>query len=236
MHDFGKLVYLDLHKTGSTLVSKFLTCACILPLVREEKHEPIKGRPRRGTFYFVTIRHPLRQYSSLFRYGLDRKGGLFERLSSRGLANLYTRENGAFNRWLMFMLDFENARHMGEGFERVPESYKLGFLSYRYLMLTLPRAKKTILRKSVHLDIVEYHNEMNFVDLIIRNEELTDGLKRLATEIRPEFFDQCKVREFFSEDRRTNVATIKADSIGEVAEDVLKLISVKERVLLKLYA
>lgn len=235
MHDFGKIVYLDLHKTGSTLVSRFLNDTCVLPLVREEKHERVWGRPKRKTFYFITVRHPVSQYSSLFRYGLDGRGGLFERLASQGFGMLYNRRHGAFNHWLKFVLDWRNSCYLGEGFERVPQNYELGFLSYRYLMLALPRSEKSIFKKPGNMDILEYARRLSFVDHVLKNEELNEGLKRLALEVRPEFFDEWKVRKFFQEDLRTNVAMTDADSIGEVDDDIRNLISVKERVLMSFY-
>lgn len=236
MHDFGKLVYLDLQKTGSTFVSRFLRETCNLRELREWKHGRLNSRAKRSTFYFVTVRHPLALYSSLFRYGLDGRGGLYGRLSQLGKAQLYRSDESAFNEWLRFVLDYRNAAYLGEGFERVPESFNLGFLSYRYLMVCLTRPQRTLLRKPAAIDVVDYAREKSIVDHVIFNERLNDGLIELSTKIKPEYFDQQKVREFFQEEERVNAAKTEASKLGGVEEELCALIGQKERVLLSLYS
>lgn len=236
MHDFGKLVYLDLQKTGSTFVSRFLNETCALSLIKESKHGRINSRPDRGAFYFITVRHPISQYGSLFRYGLDRRGALYHRLALRGYADLYAREPDAFNRWLRFVLQHENAAALGEGFERIPREYNLGFMSYRYLMLSLARPEKTLLHKPKTVDLLQYAREMSIVNHIIFNETLNEGVKTLATQLKPEFFDQDRVSAFFAKEQRVNASTTPEETLGKIADDVHELIRSKERVLLSLYS
>jgi hypothetical protein len=235
MHDFGKLVYLDLQKTGSTFVSRFLRQTCILRELREWKHGPLNVRPKKGTYYFITVRHPVAQYSSLFRYGLDGRGGLYKRLLQVGRAELYNSGADAFSSWLRFVLDYRNAALLGEGFERVPEDYDLGFLSYRYLMLSLAMPERTLLAKPAGTDVLHYAREKSIVDHIVYNERLNEGLLELATKIKPEYFNQEKVAQFFLDIRRTNEARIKADEIGTISPELYSMVSRKERVLLNLY-
>jgi len=236
MHDFGKLVYLDLHKTGSTFVSQFLNETCALPVVKELKHGRIY-RPdyRKSAFYFITVRHPISQYSSLFRYGLDRRGGLYERLAKLGKADLYRSGAVSFNQWLRFVLNFANAGLLEEGFERIPEAFNLGLLSYRYLMLSLARPERTILKKPRGISLLQYSREKSIVSYVIRNESLNEGLLELAKKIKPQYFDQGKVEEFFRRQRKANVSTVKAEEIEEIDEDVRGLIEEKERILLEFY-
>jgi len=236
MHDFGKLVYLDLHKSGSTFVSQFLNQTCSLPLVREWKHQRI-GRwdYRKAAFYFITIRHPISQYSSLFRYGLDRRGGLYERLAKLGKAELYGGDAQSFNRWLRFVLDFANAPLLGEGLEKIPEEYNLGLLSFRYLMLSLHRPEKTLLKKPKDVDLMDYVRRKSIVNYVILNEDLNDGLLELAKNIRPQYFDQTKVEDFFRNQKKVNASTVKAEEIAGIDEDVRALIERKERILLEFY-
>lgn len=236
MHDFGKLVYLDLQKTGSTFVSRFLNETCTLALIKESKHERIHSRPDRAVFHFITVRHPISQYSSLFRYGLDRQGALYDHLAQRGDAGLYAREPEAFSRWLRFVLQYENAAALGEGFERIPREYNLGFLSYRYLMLSFARPEKTLLRKPKNVDLLEYAREKSIVNHVVFNETLNQGLMTLATQLKPEFFDQDRVAAFFAKGQRVNASTTPKERLGEIADDVHELIRSKERVLLSLYS
>ncbi len=236
MHDFGQLVYLDLQKTGSTFVSRFLNETCTLALVKESKHGRIGTRPNRSAFYFITIRRPVSQYSSLFRYGLDRRGALYKNFEKQGKADLYSRAPDAFNEWLRFMLEYENAAVLGEGFERIPKTYNLGFMSYRYLMLSLSRPEKTILKKPKHVDLLQYARDESIVDHVIFNEKLNEGLKELATQLKPEFFDQERVAAFFRDEERVNASTTEAHELGAIADDVREMIGSKERILLSFYA
>jgi hypothetical protein len=236
MHDFGRLVYLDLQKTGSTFVSRFLNETCALPLVKESKHTRIQSRPDRAAFYFITVRNPVSQYSSLFRYGLDRRGALYKNFEKYGKAHLYSRAPGSFNEWLRFILEQENAAVLGEGFERIPRSYNLGFLSYRYLMLSLSRPEKTILKKPRDVDLLQYARDESIVNHVIFNEKLNDGLKELATNLKPEFFDQERVAAFFRNEERVNASITQAHEVGAIADDVREMIMSKERVLLSFYA
>lgn len=237
MHDFGKLVYLDLHKSGSTFVSQFLTETCTLPLVREWKHQRIsRWRHRKSAFYFITVRHPISQYSSLFRYGLDRRGGLYERLERAGRADLYRSDAASFNHWLRFVLNFENAALLGEGLEKIPKEFNLGLLSYRYLMLAILSPERTLSKKPRSVSLSEYVRERTIVNYVIRNENLNEGLTELATKLRPAYFDQGKVEEFFALKRKVNMSTVKSEEIDRIDGDVKKLIEEKEHILLEFYS
>lgn len=236
MHDLGKLVYLDLQKSGSTFVSRFLNETCTLPLVKAWKHGRI-GRwdYRRDAFYFITIRNPIAQYSSLFRYGLDGRGGLYERLAEAGKADLYQNSSRAYNQWLRFVLDFKNAGLLGEDFERIPEEFNLGLLSYRYVMLSMVRPEKTVLKKPKGVDLLQFVKEKSIVDYVIRSEQLNEGLLELARDIKPEYFDQAKVQEFLNQRIKVNVSTVAAEELDELDRDVLQLITEKEKILLEFY-
>jgi hypothetical protein len=89
MHDFGEIVYLDLQKTGSTFVSEFLKFACVCPEQKFQKHGWITEDLRSSATYFITVRHPHGLYSSLYRYGLDRKGAIYNRLQRAGRLSTY---------------------------------------------------------------------------------------------------------------------------------------------------
>ena len=74
MHDFGKIVYLEMQKTGSTFVNSFLRECCLLEEISYKKHGVVRDDYASDKFYFITIRHPYDLYSSLYRYGLDGQG------------------------------------------------------------------------------------------------------------------------------------------------------------------
>ena len=65
MYDYGKLVYLDLQKTGSRFVVDFLEATCKLSLRSGDEHTFVREDYDPDTYYFITVRHPETQYSSL---------------------------------------------------------------------------------------------------------------------------------------------------------------------------
>ena len=134
MYDFGKLIYLDLNKTGSKFVLSFLNECLRFELDKSREHEPVRDDYSPNAFYLISVRHPYAQYSSLFRYGLDKKGLVYQRLCQAGNASLYNKEN--YNDWLTFVLDPRNAKVLGEDYEKIPKSIDIGFLSYRFLKLS----------------------------------------------------------------------------------------------------
>ena len=85
MIDFGKIVYLDVQKTGSSFVARFLGECTTLPERSRHRHAPAKAL-RPDAFYFTTVRAPLSQYISLFQYGLQGRGGMVERFREAGMA------------------------------------------------------------------------------------------------------------------------------------------------------
>ena len=128
MHDFGKIVYLDLHKTGSTYISAFLTACCLLTENKFSKHDWIRADYDSNNFYFISIRHPLSLYSSLYRYGLDGKGDVYNRLRKSNNLSTYS----SFNSFVEFLIDERNADLLGYGYNQIYAKH-IGFMSFRFL-------------------------------------------------------------------------------------------------------
>ncbi|MGH9343253.1 MAG: hypothetical protein ACRD19_05770 [Terriglobia bacterium] len=156
-------------------------------------------------------------------------------MAKLGKSELYRGDARSFNHWLRFVLDFANAPLLGEGVETIPEEYNLGLLSFRYLMLSLHRPEKTLLKKPRDVNLTEYVRRKSIVNYVILNESLNEGLLELARNIKPQYFDQAKVEEFFRNQKMVNASTVKADEIAEIDEDVRVLIEDKERILLEFY-
>lgn len=235
MHDFGKIVYLDLQKTGSTYVSRFLNEACTLPLVREIKHGRIEGGRNPDAFHFITIRHPLAQYRSLYRYGLDGRGGLFARLDAAGHGGLYRDSTQAFNDWLIFLLDPAHAGLLGEDHAATAKRFDLGFLSHRFAMLALADPLKTLRRLRWRWNKDAAIRSALIVDLVIRQEALKEGLSELAHVLRPDCFDQARARAFLGADQSVN-ASVKGEGTALVPDpDVEARLRHRERLLFGYY-
>ena len=71
--------YLDLHKTGCTFVREaLLYSSAISPYFNRKHSRPIFNEPK----VIMTCRSPVSLYLSLWRYGVDRKGGLYSYFAS----------------------------------------------------------------------------------------------------------------------------------------------------------
>ena len=88
MIEFDTYCYLQNHKTGCTFVETFLRRFSAEPVRQYHKHAALAARLK-GKFTFVNVRNPVDVYLSLYHYGLDGKGELFERLKAAGQAGLY---------------------------------------------------------------------------------------------------------------------------------------------------
>ena len=233
MYDLGDLVYLDLNKTGSKFVLDFLKKCSTLHLKSEAEHEPIRESYNPKAFHFITVRHPYSQYSSLFRYGLDGKGWICRRINESGNKHLYKAEN--FNKWLGFVLDKSNASLLGEGYDQLPSAYELGFLSFRYLRLSLIFPLKTLALYKSLIDPVSSAMRASIVDYVIKNEELNSGLEKFATAVKPEFFHQSRVEQFFERAKKVNESKTKEIDIEPVSDQNKEIIERKEFLLMRLY-
>jgi hypothetical protein len=230
VHDFGKIAYLDLHKTGSSYVSLFLNECCLLPQVRFEKHDWAREDYNPDCFYFITIRNPVDLYSSLYRYGLERKGNLFYQL---GLANcLHAFQS--FDTFVSFCLDPQNGDLLGLNYKK-EYAEELGFMSFRFLTLSLQYPMRRMEEFSRNgKSIIELEAEM-ITKLEIRNENLIADLRRLAHDIKPQFFDQKKAEVFLKTSTKINASKTKSIAIGELSSSTHAMLLEKEQLLASRY-
>jgi hypothetical protein len=76
MLSYDSFIYLDLEKTGCTFLRETLKVICASRPVQDIKHLPLQALP--AVPRIMTIRHPLNYYVSLWKYGLDGRGGFYE--------------------------------------------------------------------------------------------------------------------------------------------------------------
>ena len=232
MHDFGKIVYLEMQKSGSTFVNKFLKECCLLKEIKRQKHDVIRDDYDREKFYFITIRHPFDLYSSLYRFGLDGRGAIHMRLEALGKTACYK----SFNSFIEFVIDPKNALYLGEGYSEQIAN-QVGIMSFRFMRLSLQFPLKqmaTTLASGVGLLDLE---DKFITNLEIRNENLNSELMRLSTELFPDLFNQEKVARFFDDNGRVNASTTSNDGrFRDEMERVLALIEKKEALLLSRYS
>lgn len=230
MHDFGEIAYLELHKTGSTYVNQFLNSCCRLAPLRFSKHDSVREDYRSDCFYFITIRNPNDMWSSLYRFGLDKKGGVFNRLSKVGLLDCYE----SFEKFVNFCLDEENANLLGDNFNR-EISERVGFMSFRFMKLSLQFPMQQInqcIQDGLSLDTLE---PRFITKLEIKNEALNKELKKLSLDLFPEYFDIIKVQNFLEDNSKINESQTPKTIVDSLTDDTLERMWSKEWLLMSRY-
>jgi hypothetical protein len=212
---------------------EFFRNTCKLEAVYKDGHGRVKARFDPTKFYFITVRHPVGQYVSLFRFGLDRKGALFQRLNKSGLADdLYREGNEGFNRWLAYILDPANAKTVEPPY-RLAAHLGIGLQSYRFLSFALRRSQKVFQEAKDYDDLVARFRTGSILNHVIRNENLSEGLRHLATELFPQHFDQDKVAGFLAASTRVNAAKSSSAALYEPLGEIRDLLEEKEKFLLR---
>lgn len=231
MHDFGSLVYLDLHKTGSSFVSAFLRHAAILPEVKFIKHEWIREDYRAEATYFITVRQPLSLYSSLYRYGLDGRGEVRSRLESHGALGAYA----SFDHFVDFALEPRNAPLLGYGYDD-DIARETGFMSFRYMKLSLVFPMRRIrAQMAVGRPLAELRQDF-ITSHILKNETLNADLARLSLELLPQYFDAAKARAFLARPQRLNESATAAQEVRLTSTALRGELARREELLQSLYA
>lgn len=185
MDEYPSVCYLDVQKTGSTFVSAFLREHLVEKRVRFAKH----GRMRDGydpqKLHIITCRHPLAQYRSLFRFGLEGQGMLRRALGAQGLARFYEAGEGGFAEWLDFVLAPANSEVLREGYARAPAGL-IGFQTFRFLALSFQKPLETLAPLKSREAIRTAWETKRIVGKVLRTETLNADLAALVeTDLRP---------------------------------------------------
>ncbi len=173
-----RIAYLRLQKTGSSHVLRALKMTC--PGQQGEMHgrlpESILSSDR---IVAASVRNPWDWYVSVWAYGCDGEGVLFDRLTGprqilghgyrksllTGMSNFMheflrsrrpwretysdSSSPALFRRWLTALLDPQRSRELGESFGRSSLSRFAGFYTYRYCWL-FHRTVEHLYNGSVH--------------------------------------------------------------------------------------
>lgn len=213
MEDYGRFCYLDVQKTGSEFITAFLSACARKPVLLSRKHAPIRsgwplsrapGIYRKRTFYFNSVRHPFNYYPSLYNYGCDGRGGLHLNLSRAGRADLYGGTERDFFRWLDHVLDTANAADLAERYDEVAQT-GLGFLSFRFLRLSLVDPLRHLAGARTMDDLHALHARRNICAFTIRTETMEEDLLTLVRDKLPDALDPDKARAFL-DGRRVNAS------------------------------
>ena len=98
MYEFENLVYLDVQKSGSTQIMAVLRQLLAEKQIAGGVHQRIRRRDPKK-IYFISVRDPISQYISLFRFGIERRGMVHLALKKAGYDTLYQPSTDGFGRW-----------------------------------------------------------------------------------------------------------------------------------------
>lgn len=209
MDDFGKFCYLYVQKTGSTCITAFLKECSRENLMISMKHRPIRfnksrsaepGFYRPETYYFNSVRHPFKYYVSLYNFGHESRGVLNRRFKRFGFGELYDGGRDRFHAWLDFVLDEANAAHLHRAYPDVAQ-IGMGLMTFRFLRLSVAAPKRTFQKLKSYDDIAGFYAKHNISRFTIRNESLSDDLRRLVFEQLPDSFDLEKAGQLIDGER-----------------------------------
>lgn len=189
-----KIMFLELQKTGSTLVQHVLSSLDFVTGRLVGKHNIIENTPEAqnvdGHVLKVgSIRNPWDWYVSLWAFGCTGQGSVYVK-TTQNKRRPPGRENGAdwmacyldaddpnqFRTWLKRMFHRKTRGDFGEDFAGHPMSGITGLLTYRYLRLfTIPTSVN--IPGLNNKKRIQYHDfNHNFVDHMIRFEHLLADL------------------------------------------------------------
>lgn len=238
MHAFHSLAYLDVEKSGSTYVSHFLRDFLDDDEVAFRKHVELEDRPPAGRVHVISVRDPLDTYLSLYSYGCQGKGGLAGTVREAGLGHLYDATAEGFDRWLDVVLDPAYAPALNpRGYHRSGVAPHAGLLSYRVARLSSPRPGRWIRRVTSPDDFVARFRANSVVDVVLRNESLTEDLETLVLREdlawRP---SREAALEALRAQRRLNTSR-RLDNAGgfEVPADARRRVAARERLLTEVF-
>jgi len=193
------------------------------------KHDWVSDDFRPDCFYFITIRNPIDMWSSLYRYGLDEKGSLYNQIKIAGFLSCYE----SFEKFVTFCLKKRNGKLLGFGYtNKISEA--IGFMSFRFLKLSLQFPMKKIsscLKNGGELRALE--NEF-ITKLEIKNETLNEGLLKLSVDLFPQHFDRLKVDQFMRRNLRLNESR-PVNYDDKLSKETLRLLCEKEWLLMSRY-
>lgn len=162
------------------------------------KHAPVVERVP-GTFYLMSVRDPLAQYVSLFRYGVGGNGSLRAFIEAKGHGELYDISAAgpvaALERWLDFVLRPRNAEVLGEGYH-ISCPGLIGFQTFRFMMLAVPNALERLRNVESRTGLRDIYAVHGLPEAVIRTEHLREDLGELIDgPLAPRLRDAGKARQ-----------------------------------------
>lgn len=227
MYECEKLVYLDVQKTGSTTIRRFLSKFSATPVVADDKHAPVTEK-QPGKLYIISCRNPIDQYLSLYSHGNSNKGGMRRRLNKGGMSHFYDGSSKGFQQWLNLLLDPEEGQKQLTGVDNHSILNFVGLQTLRFL--TLAFASPTTVFDTLHSadDLRRRFNEEALYDVILKTETLSGDLDKLL-HAHPELFDNIAAAEsFLAADRRKNQSEDLGIDLEQLSPELVRRVQERE--------
>lgn len=208
MYSFGNIIYLNVEKTGSSFVRFFLDNNLVAstgqfsPL--KQPNEPL----RPDHTYITTVRDPLAQYVSLFRFGVAGAGSLYNNLKPYRLSKLYETASVAnFEKWLAFVLNPRVAKYTGDGFGKSrPKLF--GMMTFRYLNMVIQNPEHHLGKRQNRDGMQRVYEANRYPATVLRNENLNDDLFAFSQseQVRSYFKPAADVRKWLDTVPKVNTS------------------------------
>lgn len=215
MIEFDTFCYLQNQKTGCTYVETLIRKFCTEGIVFYDKHFiPNKVKPNK--FYFVNVRDPLDTYLSLFNYGLDGRGTIYENFVKYGYQGLYVKGIKGFSDWLSFMLDPQSAPYI---FHRHDQQIanQIGLLTYRFLRLACIGFHGNTTGLSDRSSIEDYYKKYSILSYVIKNESMKSQLIDLISgPLKHAFLNTREAIAWINRDERINESSRRDKSVDSM--------------------
>ena len=177
MLEFENIAFLDQQKTGTTTILKALRVLLDEEEIHLDRHGPVPRGFDRRKKCFVSVRDPLSLYISLFKFGAtSKKGTLFKFLQKRQLSHYYEPTLEAFEPWLRFVLDPDNAASLGSRYARSNQADRIGMLTFRVLYLSIPKLRSRIAECDSGKALEQMFERERIYSEYVRTECLYDDL------------------------------------------------------------
>ena len=183
MQAFQSLAYLDVEKTGTAFVNRFLREHLDEPELDYRRHGLLEAHPPTNRLHVISVRNPVDQYLSLFSYGCDSRGEFWKVMAEQGFGRLYEPTSAAFGRWIDFVLDPANARYIpNRNYLASGVAPYIGMMSFRVVRLAIPQPVRNLKAATSYEDVRRIYQDLSVVDFVVHTETLAADLERLVSE------------------------------------------------------
>jgi hypothetical protein len=186
-----KFIYLELHKTGCTHIRRLFDSLLDVEVVG--KHNSLSQvygnheREWKGKHIIGSVRNPWAWYVSLWAYGANGRGDLFQRttkltkkkllhldfFSAKKWQKVYSDPDNPklFKEWLRMIMQSDNHWLLDDTYHKTKLCPSHGFMTYRFLYLYSSLSKEDLINQS---PVIESFDRILAVQTFIKNERLEE--------------------------------------------------------------